>query len=123
MGDVFMYNRVIKPKDYDDYLSQCEGKVHLVNIGAETFYSGTTIDYCIYDVQTAKEVAEKTTDANLVAICDIFIKNYGKKMLCASDSVGELIGLNLTHEDYYYILIDEDGNTWYESCVGKIKEI
>lgn len=33
------------------------------------------------------------------------------------------IGILVTHEDYYYILMDECGNKWYESCVGKIEFI
>lgn len=41
-------------------------------------------------------------------------KGYGSK-------IGRFIGILVTQEDYYYILMDDKGNKWYESCVGKIE--
>ena len=118
MGD-FKYNNTINAQSYEDYLQQCEGKVHLVNIGEEGFYDGTLVQYDIIDVKEAESVAEKTTDCNLASICEMFVKNHGKRVESVAGEKGLLIGLNLTHEDYYYILQDGE-KTWYESCVGKL---
>lgn len=41
-------------------------------------------------------------------------KGFGSK-------VGTFLGILVTHEDYYYILMDKWGNKWYESCVGKLE--
>jgi hypothetical protein len=37
--------------------------------------------------------------------------------------IGTFLGILVTHEDYYYILMDEYGNKWYETCVGKLEFI
>lgn len=50
--------------------------------------------------------------------CDLHLfqkaRGFGSK-------VGVFIGILVTHEDYYYILMDRYGNKWYESCVGKLE--
>ena len=46
-----------------------------------------------------------------------------QKARCFGSRIGVFIGILVTHEDYYYILMDEYGNKWYESCVGKIEFI
>lgn len=44
-----------------------------------------------------------------------------QKARCFSTRIGVFIGILVTHEDYYYILMDKYGNKWYESCVGRIE--
>lgn len=119
MGE-FGFNKTIKAKSYEDYLKQCDVKVHLVNIGEEGFYDGSVVEYDIYDVDEAKKLAENTDDVNLKFICKKFAENKGK---LAEDVVGTkcvFIGLQLTHEDYYYILKNEE-KTWCATCVGELK--
>ena len=41
-------------------------------------------------------------------------KGYGSK-------TGYFIGILYTHEDLYYILMDNNGNKWYETCCGKLE--
>lgn len=36
---------------------------------------------------------------------------------------GRFLGILVTQEDYYYILMDNEGNKWYVTCVSKLKFI
>ena len=46
-----------------------------------------------------------------------------KKAKCFGSKTGTFLGILVTHEDYYYILMDEYGNKWYESCASKLEFI
>lgn len=49
---------------------------------------------------------------------------FGRKVKCyQKDEIFTLIGVSSTCEDYYYILKDENGEIFFESCVGKIELI
>ena len=122
MAEAFKYDKVVKAKSYEDYLKQCDAKMYLVNIGEETFYTGTNVEYDIDDIGEAKNVMEKSVDDNLKILCEYLIENKGKLVEDAGGEQGCLIGLNLTHEDYYYIL-KKDDKVWYETCVSKLKII
>lgn len=46
-----------------------------------------------------------------------------QKARCFGNRAGIFLGILVTHEDYYYIFMDEYGHKWYESCVGKLEFI
>ena len=65
---------------------------------------------------------------NLKLICEECQDKFGK--LCVFDpnyadksiilTAGKFTGIEITHEDYYYMVEYSDGHTGYNSCVGKI---
>ena len=71
---------------------------------------------------TAKEIIKETTDENLKDLLSNFVLHYGSIAVGCSVRTGKLVAIELTHEDYYYVLSDKNGR-WYESCVGKLKYI
>lgn len=47
--------------------------------------------------------------------------HFGEKCKMPDDKVYTLVGMSETFEDYYYIVVDEDGKKSYHTCVGKIE--
>ena len=52
--------------------------------------------------------------------CKKYLYRYAKGF---GNKTGRFLGILVTHEDYYYILMDDEGNKWYETCVGKLEFI
>ena len=56
---------------------------------------------------------------HLSKVCELHlfqkVKSYSR--------IGTLLGILVTHEDYYYILMDEYGNKWYITCCSRIEFI
>ena len=80
-------------------------------IGAELFLSST------------KDFDERYLNNNLKhlqTICKLHLfqkaKSYGSR-------VGVLLGILVTHEDCYYVLMDEYGYRWYITCCGRLEFI
>ena len=57
---------------------------------------------------------------HLAKICELHLfqkaKSFGPK-------IGRFIGILVTHEDYYYILMDEYGSKWYITCCSRLEFI
>lgn len=80
-------------------------------IGAELFLSST------------KDFDDKYLDNNLrhlKTLCKLYLFQKAKSL---GLKVGRFIGILVTHEDYYYILMDEQGNKWYITCCSKLEFI
>ena len=80
-------------------------------IGAELFLSST------------KDFDEQYLNNNLnhlKTICRLHLfqkaKSYGSR-------IGVLLGILVTHEDYYYVLMDEYGYRWYVTCCARLEFI
>jgi hypothetical protein len=80
-------------------------------IGVELFLSST------------KDFDEQYLNNNLnhlKTICRLHLfqkaKSYGSR-------IGVLLGILVTHEDYYYVLMDEYGYRWYITCCAKLEFI
>lgn len=55
-------------------------------------------------------------------ICDEFIKYKDKICSFANGhTIAVLIGVEITEEDFYYIVKDSEGEIQYHSCVGNIE--
>lgn len=57
---------------------------------------------------------------HLATVCELHILQKAKSF---SPKVGRLIGILVTHEDNYYILMDEYGNKFYITCCAKLEFI
>ena len=67
---------------------------------------------------------ERTHDRNLDSICKEVKANLGRSVRRLFDDKTYLLeGLELTHEDYYYILKEKDGHKAYQTCCAGIKFI
>lgn len=80
-------------------------------IGAELFLS------------SSRDFDEHYLDNNLRHIATICRLHLFQRAKSFGSKVGRLIGVLITHEDYYYILMDEEGNKWYITCCGKLEFI
>lgn len=112
-------------KQYNDF-SESRLCKFLMWIGLynDSFYSPIGIELWL---SSFKDFDDKELDrfgsSNLkvlAAKCKIHLfqkaKGYGLK-------TGKLLGIMVTHEDFYYILMDEYGNKWYETCCSKLEFI
>ena len=55
---------------------------------------------------------------SLAGKCKAHLFQYAKTH---NNKTGRFIGILVTHEDFYYILMDDEGNKYYESCVGRLE--
>ena len=113
-------------KQYNDFIYSKKCKL-LVRLGLITANYDSPIgielwlsSYKDFD----KNELDRLNDTNLTLLakrCELHIfqkakSQYGRR-------VGTFIGILVTQEDYYYILMDNYGNKWYETCVGKLEFI
>jgi hypothetical protein len=111
------WTKKIDVHSYEEYLKEVEKKME----SKEDFYEGSYVSYQVKDVKTAKQLLKKVpTDDNIHSILEEFIKHYNDTAVDYGVRCGKLIGIEMTHEDYYYMLSDGK-KQWYESCVGKLK--
>ncbi len=54
----------------------------------------------------------------LAGKCKAHLFQYAKTH---NNKTGRFIGILVTHEDFYYILMDDEGNKYYESCVDRLE--
>ena len=113
------WTKKIEVHSYEEYLKEVEKKME----SKERLYEGTFVSYQIKDLNTAKKVLKQVPkDDNIHSILEEFIKHYKDTAVDYGVRCGKLIGIEMTHEDYYYILSDGK-EQWFESCVGKLKYI
>lgn len=111
------WTKKIEVHSYKEYLKEVEKKIE----SKEDFYEGVCISYQVIDVKTAKQLLKKVpADDNIHSILEEFIKHYNDTAVDYGDRCGKLIGIEITHEDNYYMLSDGK-NSWCESCVGELK--
>lgn len=113
-------------KEYNDFLESKWFKF-LLYIGLFTgnYYSPIGIELWL---SSPKDFDEKELDRIfnnhniklLASRCKVHLfqkaKGFGSR-------IGTFLGILVTHEDYYYILMDEYGNKWYETCCSKLEFI
>ena len=112
-------------KQYNDFK---ESKIYKllsqINLYTEQYNSPIGIELWL---SSSKDFSEdeinRCTDKSikyLATICRLHLlqkaKGFGSK-------IGILLGIIITHEDNYYILMDEYGNKWYENCCSKLEFI
>lgn len=115
---MYKFTTKIEAHSYVEYLQEVEKKIK----SNEDFYEGVFVSYIVQDKATAKEIIKETTDENLRDILSKFILHCGSLAIDCCGRLGKLVAIELTHEDYYYVLSDNNGR-WCESCVGKLKYI
>lgn len=85
------------------------------------------VSYEIYDKDEAINIINNFTQSekkyynNLILILNTLYLHQGETMIYDEDSEGILEGIEITEEDYYYIMSDENGLKHYETCVGKLR--
>lgn len=115
---MYKFTTKIEANSYGEYLQEVDKKIK----SNEDFYEGVFVSYIVQDTATAAEIIQKTTDSNLRDILSKFILHCGSLAVDCGGRLGKLVAIELTHEDYYYVLSDKNGR-WCESCVGKLKYI
>lgn len=115
---MYKFTTKIEARSYKEYLREVGKKIK----SNEDFYEGVLVSYMVRDMETAKEIIKKTTYENLRDILSKFILHCGSLAVGCSGRLGKLVAIELTHEDYYYVLSDKNGR-WCESFVGKLKYI
>lgn len=112
-------------KQYNDFIESKLCKF-LMRIGLFTRHYDSPIGIELW-LSSSKDFdereLERTHSHNLRLLktrCDLHLYQKAKGF---GSRIGRFLGILVTHEDYYYILMDEYGNKWYESCVGKIEFI
>lgn len=113
------WTKKIDVHSYEEYLKEVEKKME----SKEDFYEVSYISYQVKDVKTAKNLLKKVpADDNIHSILQEFTIHYRDTAVDIDGKCGRLIGIELTHEDYYYILSDGK-NCWFESCVGELNYV
>ncbi len=75
--------------------------------------------WIIRDPETMKDPEVRKIFGSNYCICDELIRNIGKVCKFERD-IGVLVGIEITEEDFYYILKVDD-NELYFSCVGNLE--
>lgn len=112
-------------KQYNDF---CESKICkiLFRLGLLTvsFNSPIGIELWLSSSKDFdKKELERTHSHNLELLKTRCKLHLFQKVKCFGNKIGTFLGILVTHEDYYYILMDDYGNKWYESCIGKLEFI
>ena len=113
------WTKKIEVHSYDEYIKEVEKKKE----SKEDFYEGSYVSYQVKSVKTAKQLLKKVpADDNIYSILKEFTEHYRDAAVDINGKCGRLIGIELTHEDYYYILSDGK-DCWFESCVGEVNYV
>ena len=111
------WTKKIEVHSYEEYLKEVEKKME----SKEDFYEGSYVSYQVRDVKTAKQLLKKVPEnGNIYFILKEFIRHYKNTSIDPGVRCGKLIGIEMTHEDNYYMLSDGK-NRWCVSCVAKLK--
>ena len=95
----------------------------LYRLGLYTFNYNSPIGLYVW-LSSSKDFSQKDLKhrssnlEHLAKICELHLYQRAKGF---GTRTGKFIGILATHEDYYYILMDEYGNKWYETCCGKLE--
>lgn len=68
-----------------------------------------------------KKALEELNDNNLKHLSKVCELHLFQRVRSISGKIGTFLGILVTHEDYYYILMDDYGNKWYETCCSKLE--
>lgn len=115
---MYKFTTKIEARSYKEYLQEVDEKIK----SKEDFYEGVFVSLMVQDTATATEIIKETTDDNLRDILEKFVLYCGSLAVDCRGRIGKLVAIELTHEDYYYVLADKNCR-WCESCVGKLKYI
>lgn len=112
-------------KQYNDFLNSKKCKF-LSWLGLFTPYYDSPIGFELWlssQDNFDEEQLNRCNSHNLRVLAGKCKAHLFQKAKCFSNKTGIFLGILVTHEDNYYILMDEYGNKWYESCVGRIEFI
>lgn len=95
----------------------------LCKLGLYTFHYHSPIGAYLWlsSPKDFENIPEHNTNLHsLAGKCKAHLFQYAKGF---GNKTGRFLGILVTQEDYYYILMDDEGNKWYETCVGRIEFI
>lgn len=79
------------------------------------------LEVCFFDKEALLQ-AETTWDGRPLPDWFTNLANhFGERVRDLGGTEGVLIGASYTDVDYYYIILDTEGNRHFSSCVGKIE--
>lgn len=117
---LFNFTETIDCTSYDQFIEEVEDKF---SDPGETMWTGKYIRYEVKDVNIIPRIKGSKyyeSGGNLELILDDLEKNIGREVYVRSGEIGKLSGVEITHEDYYWIVDMGDNKTQYLSCVGRI---
>lgn len=112
-------------KQYNDFVESRLYKIlSLLKLTTSVYNSPIGIELWL---SSSKDFDEKEIDRckdkslkHLATVCRLHLFQEAKSF---SPRVGRFIGILVTHEDNYYILMDEYGYRWYITCCSKLEFI
>lgn len=105
---------------YEEYKRLCEEKFSR----NESPYQGEFISFYVDTTEKLYEctlAVEKDSNEVLLRYLTELRENLDKTATDGFGTFGKLVGLELTHEDCYYILEKEDGKRIFATCVGGLE--
>lgn len=116
------FTETIKCNSYPEFLEEVQKKFENETSGY-SMYSGKFISYDVRTLEQIKDVRENLKDeVNLLIILTELEELMGKRIK-GSFGEGILVGIEISHEDYYWIIIDDSSKEIRESCVGRIDKV
>lgn len=113
----FNFTETLECSSYDQFIKE-----------EESNNSMWSEKYIQFNIETSEQIRDTRASKyfkkgdNLDIILKDLEKLLGKKAKFFKDFV-VIVGVQVTHEDYYWIGKTEEGNIVYQSCVGKLEEI
>lgn len=116
------FTETIKCNSYQEFLEEVQKKFENTTSGY-SMYSGKFISYDVRTPEQIKEVRENLeNEVNLPIILDELEDMIGKKVKGLFGE-GTLVGIEISHEDYYWIVVDDSSKEIRESCVGQLEKV
>lgn len=114
-------------QSFEEYRQLDAEKIERYNTLNEDVYDGMQVSYKVTDVGVARQILESPDldDCNLVDILQTFVVYKGNIVMSKSVADvdgGKLVGVEMTHEDYYWMIEKED-KIMYVSCCFRIEFI
>ena len=107
---------IVKINNIDEY-KKVSKRITWTRWNKSTEYS-----WVITDPELMKNPEVREIFGSNSCICDEFIKYKDKICSFANGhTIAVLIGIEITEEDFYYIVKSSDGEIQYHSCVGNIE--
>lgn len=124
MNGLFNFTETVKCSSYDQFIEE-EEKKFKEEKSDNPMWSGK---YIQFNIETPEQIRETRSSkyfregGNLDIILKELEERLGKKARFFRYP-GVIIGVQVTHEDYYWIGKTEEGKLVYQSCVGGLEEI